>query len=317
MRPFFSFHMPNFTFPGVSDDGLFERVVEMAEAAEAAGFDMLTVMDHFYQIAVVGREEEPMLEAYTTLGAIAARTKRLMLGTMVTGVTYRNPALLAKTVTTLDVISGGRAVLGIGAAWNESEHAGYGFEFPPIGRREDRLEEALAICKAMFTEERPSFQGANFSIERALNRPRPIRPGGPRILVGGGGERRTLKVAARYADITNWFGNFEEATGKLAVLDRHCETVGRDPAEILRTVTLSIVIAESERDKAVVLEHIPAPVRGMAMAATLDEAAEVVHRYLDAGFGGIMFRNTMMRAPEAVARAAELISSIRKEGAPA
>jgi F420-dependent oxidoreductase-like protein len=317
MRPFFSFHMPNYTFPGVSDDGLFERVVEMAQAAEAAGFDMLTVMDHFYQIGVVGREEEPMLEAYTTLGAIAARTEKLMLGTMVTGVTYRNPALLAKTVTTLDVISRGRAVLGIGAAWNESEHAGYGFEFPPIGRREDRLEEALAICKAMFTEERPSFQGANYRIERALNRPRPIRPGGPRILVGGGGEQRTLKVAARYADITNWFGNFEEATGKLAVLDRHCETVGRDPAEILRTVTLGIVIAESESDKAVVLEQIPAAVRGMAMAATLDEAADVVHRYLDAGFGGIMFRNTMMRAPEAVARAAELISSIRKEGAPA
>jgi F420-dependent oxidoreductase-like protein len=317
MRPFFSFHMPNFTFPGVPDDGLFERVVDMAEAAEAAGFDMLTVMDHFYQIAVVGREEEPMLEAYTTLGAIAARTERLMLGTMVTGVTYRNPALLAKTVTTLDVISGGRAVLGIGAAWNESEHAGYGFEFPPIGRREDRLEEALAICKAMFTEERPSFQGANYRIERALNRPRPIRPGGPRILVGGGGEQRTLKVAARYADITNWFGNFEEATGRLAVLDRHCETVGRDPAEILRTVTLSIVIAESESDKAAVLGQIPAAVRGMAMAATLDEAEEVVHRYLDAGFGGIMFRNTMMRAPEAIARAAELISSIRKEGAPA
>ena len=317
MRPFFGYHMPNFTYPGVSDDGLFEHVVEMALAAETAGFDLLTVMDHFYQIGVVGREEEPMLEAYTTLGAIAARTRKLMLGTMVSGVTYRNPAMLAKIVTTLDVISRGRAVLGIGAAWNESEHAGYGFEFPPIGRREDRLEEALAICKAMFTKERPSFQGANYRIERALNSPRPIRPGGPMILVGGGGEQRTLRVAARYADITNWFGSFEDSTHKLTVLDRHCEAINRDPAEILRTATLSIVIAESERDKAAVLEQIPAGVRGMAMAATLDEAADVVRRYLDAGFGGIILRNTMMRTPEAVARAAELISSIRKEGAPA
>ncbi|HJX68359.1 MAG TPA: LLM class F420-dependent oxidoreductase [Candidatus Limnocylindrales bacterium] len=315
MRPFFGYHMPNYTFDGVPDVRLFEAVVERAQAAEAAGFDLLTVMDHFYQIGVVGQEDEPMLEAYSTLAAIAMRTERVMLSTMVSGVTYRNPALLAKTVTTLDVISKGRAVLGIGAAWNESEHAGYGFEYPPIARREDRLEEALAICKAMFTEERPSFEGAYYRIDRALNQPRPIQPGGPKILVGGGGEQRTLKVAARYADITNWFGSFEEATHKLGVLDRHCESIGRDPAEILRTVALSIVLAESESDKARILAQIPEAVRGMAMPATLDEAAELAHRYLDAGFGGIMFRNTMMRTPEAVARAGELIASLRKEGA--
>jgi F420-dependent oxidoreductase-like protein len=316
MRPFFGYHMPNYTFEGVPDVRLFEAVVERAQAAEAAGFDLLTVMDHFYQIGVVGQEDEPMLEAYSTLAAIAMRTKRVMLSTMVTGVTYRNPALLAKTVTTLDVISKGRAVLGIGAAWNESEHAGYGFEYPPIARREDRLEEALAICKAMFTEERPSFEGAYYHIDRALNQPRPIRPGGPKILVGGGGEQRTLKVAARYADITNWFGHFEEATHKLGVLDRHCEAIGRDPAEILRTVSFSIVLAESESDKARVLAQIPEAVRGMATPATLDEAAELVRRYLDAGFGGVFFRNTMMRTPEAVARAGELLTSLRTEGAP-
>ena len=317
MRPFFGYHMPNYTFPGVPEAQLFDCVVELAQAAEKAGFDLLTVMDHFYQIGVVGQEDEPMLEAYTALGAIAMRTEKVMLGTMVSGVTYRNPALLAKTVTTLDVISKGRAVLGIGAAWNESEHAGYGFEFPPIGRREDRLEEALAICKAMFTEERPSFEGANYHIDRALNRPRPIQAGGPKILVGGGGEQRTLKVAARFADITNWFGDVEEAARKLGVLDRHCEAIGRDPAEILRTVSVSIVVAESERDKARVLEQVPAAVRGMAMPATLGQAAEILHRYLDAGFGGFIFRNTMMRTPEAVARAGELIASMRKEGAPA
>jgi F420-dependent oxidoreductase-like protein len=316
MRPFFGFHIPRFTFEGVPDAALFDRVVELARAAETAGFDLVTVMDHFYQIGAIGPEEEPMLEAYTALGALAMKTERVLLGTMVSGVTYRNPAMLAKVITTLDVISKGRAVLGIGAAWNESEHAGYGFEFPSIGRREDRLEEALTIARAMFTQERPSFEGAYYRIDRALNRPRPIRPGGPKILVGGGGEKRTLKIAARYADITNWFGSFEEATHKLGVLDRHCESIGRDPAEILRTVALSIVLAESESDKARVLAQIPEAVRGMAMAATLDEAAEMAHRYLEAGFGGIMFRNTMMRTPEAVARAGELIASVRKEGAP-
>jgi Coenzyme F420-dependent N5,N10-methylene tetrahydromethanopterin reductase and related flavin-dependent oxidoreductases len=160
MRPFFGYHMPSFTFAGAPDSQLFGRVVELAQTAEAAGVDLVTVMDHFYQIGPVGSEEEPMLEAYTLLGGIAAKTKRVMLGTMVTGVTYRNPAILAKTVTTLDIVSGGRAVLGIGAAWNDVEHAGYGIEFPAIGEREDRLEEALTICKAMFTEERPSFEGA-------------------------------------------------------------------------------------------------------------------------------------------------------------
>jgi F420-dependent oxidoreductase-like protein len=315
MRPFFGFHMPNYTFPESSAEGLFEHVIEMTRAADRAGFDLITVMDHFYQIGVVGREDEPMLEAYTTLGAIAMSTDRVLLGTMVTGVTYRNPALLAKIVTTLDVISRGRAVLGIGAAWNESEHAGYGFDFPPIGGREDRLEEALTICKAMFTKDRPSFQGAHYQIDRALNRPRPIQPGGPKILVGGGGEKRTLKIAARFADITNWFGSFEEAVPKLGVLDRHCEAIGRDPAEILRTVSLSVVLAESESDKARVLAQVPAAVRGMAVPATLDQAADTLHRYMDAGFGGFIFRNTMMRAPEAVSRAGELISAMRKEGA--
>jgi F420-dependent oxidoreductase-like protein len=317
MRPFFGYHMPNYTFAGVPDGQLFDRTIELAQAADKAGFDMLTVMDHFYQIGVVGREDEPMMEAYSVLAAIAMRTEKVMLGTMVTGVTYRNPALLAKTVTTLDVISKGRAVLGIGAAWNESEHAGYGFDFPPIGRREDKLEEALTICKAMFTQERPSFEGASYRIDKALNNPRPVRPGGPRILVGGGGEQRTLKVAARFADITNWFGTFEEAVHKLSVLDRHCEAVGRDPGEITRTFSLSIVIAESEKDKAAVMEQLPAGVRSMATPATLAEAVEIASRYLDAGFGGIVFRNTMMRTPEAVARAAEVISALRKEGAAA
>src|SRR5438067_3545747 len=144
--------IPNFTFPGVADADLFETIAGIATAAENNGFDSIWVMDHLYQIEVVGPKEHPMLEAYTLLGALGARTRQAALGTMVTGVTYRNPALLAKIVTTLDVLSGGRAILGIGAAWNDDEHAGYGYDFPPAGERLDRLEEALQICRAMFTE---------------------------------------------------------------------------------------------------------------------------------------------------------------------
>src|SRR3981081_4178628 len=153
MAAFFGFHMPNYTYPGVSNDRLFDRIADSVKAAEKAGFDMVTVMDHFYQIRGVGPETDPMLEAYTTLAALATQTSHVKLGTLVTGVAYRNPALLAKTVTTLDIISKGRAVLGLGAAWNESEHLGYGFDFPPIGKRMDRLDEALTIIKLMFTEE--------------------------------------------------------------------------------------------------------------------------------------------------------------------
>jgi F420-dependent oxidoreductase-like protein len=317
LRPFFSFHMPSFTFPGTEPDLLFERVVELARAAENAGFDMITVMDHFYQIAAVGGEEEPMLEGYSTLAALATQTDRVLLGTMVSGVTYRNPAMLAKTVTTLDIISRGRAVLGLGAAWNDVEHAGYGFEFPPIGEREDRLEEALAIAKAMFTEERPSFEGKFYRIDRAWNNPRPIRPGGPVILIGGGGEKRTLKTAARFADITNWFGGVEEAAPKLAVLDRHCEAVGRDPEAITRTVGLSMGIVESERDRPAFLGRIPADKRPIVTVTTLSQGVDILHRYLEAGFDGFSFRNLVLRTPEDVARVGELIGLLRKELAPA
>ena len=248
MSLFFGYHMPSYTFPGVAAEALFDRLAENVAAAESAGFHMVTVMDHFYQIGGVGPEEQPMLEACTTLGAIAARTSHVQLGALVSGVTYRNPALLAKAVTTLDVISKGRAVLGLGAAWNESEHAGYGFEFPPIGRRLDRLDEALTICRLMFTEERPSFEGRFYRIDRALNSPRPIQPGGPKILVGGGGERRTLRIAARHADITNWFGSLEDLKRKTDLLVQYCAEEGRDPATITRTIFSPVILVEDERE---------------------------------------------------------------------
>jgi F420-dependent oxidoreductase-like protein len=310
MPPFFAYHMPNFTFPG---DGaaLFGQVVEQAQAAEAAGFDAVTVMDHLYQIGGVGPEDEPMLEAYVTLGALAASTSRVRLATLVTGVTYRNPALLAKMVTTLDVISGGRAILGIGAAWNESEHIGYGFEFPPIGQRMDRLDEALTICRRMFTEERPSFEGKHYRIDSALNSPRPIQPGGPRVLIGGGGERRTLRLVARHGDISHWWGTLDDLKRKSEVLDRHCEAEGRDPSTILRTVGAPVVLVADETEAKAALERIPAARRDMVRPATVEQAAEILRTFVDAGFGGFTFNNPTLPTPESLARAGELIALMR------
>jgi F420-dependent oxidoreductase-like protein len=231
--------IPNFTFPGVRDADLFETVAGIATTAESNGFDSVWVMDHLYQIEMVGPKEDPMLEAYTLLAALAARTKTASLGTMVTGVTYRNPALLAKIVTTLDVISAGRAILGIGAAWNDDEHAGYGYGFPPAGERLDRLEEALQITRAMFTEQTPSFHGRHYRIDSVLNNPKPIRGRIP-ILIGGGGEKRTLRLVAQYGDACNLFGDPDAVRHKLDVLERHCADVGRDPAEITKTILLTV-----------------------------------------------------------------------------
>jgi len=305
--PFFGFHMPSFSFPGVADADRFEHLAGLALAAEEAGFDLVTVMDHFYQIHGVGPEEEPMLEAYTTLGALAARTTRVSLGTMVTGVTYRNPAVLAKQVTTLDTISAGRAILGLGAAWNEDEHRGYGIDFPPIGERMDRLEEALRICRLMFDEERPSFSGRHYRINRALNRPRPVRPGGPPILIGGSGEKRTLRLVAQYADIANWFGDLETLRHKTEVFERHCEVVGRDPDDVLRTIMAPVVLVESDAEADGVLASLPEARRASTSAVTPARAAELLQPYLDAGFRGFILRNPTMLTVDRIQLAGELI----------
>ncbi|TMF37017.1 MAG: LLM class F420-dependent oxidoreductase [Chloroflexi bacterium] len=312
MAVFFGFHMPNFTFPGVPADKLFDRVVENAKAAEKAGFDLVTVMDHFYQIRGVGPETEPMLEAYTTLAAIAAHTTKIKVGTLVTGVTYRNPALLVKEVTTLDVISKGRAILGIGAAWNEDEHVGYGMEYPPIGRRLDRLDEALTIAKLMFTEERPSFEGKFYRIERALNVPRPIQPGGPKILVGGGGEKRTLRLLARHGDIGHWFGGpIDDLKRKKQIFEEHCEVVGRDPSTVLLTVGVGLILVENEKDAKAILDQVPPERRPMVMAARVPQAAEFLGPYLDAGFGGFTLSNPALPTVDAIGLAGELIKTVR------
>jgi F420-dependent oxidoreductase-like protein len=292
----FGLQIPSFTYAGVADRDLFERVADIAGAAEESGFDSVWVMDHFYQIANVGPRTDPMLEAYTLLGGIAARTRKVSLGTMVTGVTYRNPALLAKQVTTLDMVSGGRAILGIGAAWNEDEHAGYGFEYPPVRERLDRLEEALQICRAMFVEQAPSFSGRHYTIREALNVPRPLRPEGIPILVGGSGERRTLALVAKYADACNLFGDLPTIRHKLEVLDRHCAAVGRDPATITKTRLGGLVIADTVeraeqrgREMARARGMDDERYRGYVVAGDQDAVCEQVGAYLDAGLDGLVF----------------------------
>ncbi len=311
MTPWFGLHLPNYTFADLPPERLFDRIVELAVAADEAGFSLVTVMDHFYQIQGVGPETDPMLEAYATLAALSQRTSHVRLGALVSGVTYRNPAFLAKQVTTLDVLSGGRAMLGLGAAWNETEHRGYGYDFPPIRERMDRLDEALTICRAMFTEERPSFDGRYYRIEAARNVPRPIQAGGPPIMIGGGGEQRTLKIAARHADMTHWFPlGLETLRHKTEVLAMHCEAIGRDPASIERTMATPVLLALDETAGAVLLARLP-PERRAAVATSPEQAAEGLQPYLEAGFTGFTFNNPILTSPELVAMAGETLALIR------
>jgi F420-dependent oxidoreductase-like protein len=237
--------IPYFTYPDTAPDELFERVAAIATTAEDSGFDTVLVMDHFYQLPMMGPPELEMFEAYTLLGALAARTSRVKLGTLVTGVTYRNPAILAKIITTLDVVSKGRAFLGIGAAWFDQEHEGLGVDFPPVKERFERLEEALQICRAMFRSERPTFEGKHYRTKDAINSPAPVTPGGPPIMIGGQGERKTLRFMAQYADMANFNAGFDELPRKLEVLAGHCADVGRDPSEINKTPLGSLVIGET------------------------------------------------------------------------
>jgi len=306
----FGLQIPNFRHAS-PDAEMFDHTLARAAAAERGGFDSLWVMDHFWQLPALGGPDEPILEAYTLLGALAARTERVQLGTLVTGVTYRNPALLAKMVTTLDVISKGRAILGIGAAWYEEEHDGFGFDFPRAGERLDRLEEAVQICRALFRDERPTWKGRYYSITDARNVPRPVRDGGPPIMIGGGGERRTLRLVAQYADLCNVSGGPATIAHKLDVLRGHCKDVGRDPGEIVTTRLGTLVLTSSPEET----ERTTGFLRGMAGDGfgeqfTVGEAAEVVDQVgalVDAGLDGLIF-NMPLSEPDTITRAGELLT---------
>jgi F420-dependent oxidoreductase-like protein len=227
-------HFPNFTYPGqpASLPGL---IAATAKAADDGGFETMTLMDHWFQMEQRAPATDPMLEGYTTLGFIAGQTSRLKLGLLVTGVTYRYPGLLAKIVATLDVLSEGRAFLGIGAAWYEKEHLALGVPYPPISERFEMLEEAIQICEQMWSDDEGPYDGKHYHLAETICRPRPIQTPRPPILIGGSGEKKTLKLVAKYADACNLFDLGEGLEDKLAILDRHCDDCGRDPKSVART----------------------------------------------------------------------------------
>lgn len=231
-------HISDFTWDGGAPE-LRVKLGEIARRAEEGGVDRISVMDHVWQIGIIGPPEHEMLEAYTALGWLAAKTERVKLLTMVTAVVYREPGLLAKAVTTLDVLSGGRAILGIGAAWNAEESAGLGLLFPPVAERFERLEEAILICKQMWSGDEAPFDGRHYQLARTLNSPQALTRPHPPILIGGAGEKKTLKLVARYADACNIAAyDLETTAHKLDVLRQHCADEGRDYAEIEKTAQL-------------------------------------------------------------------------------
>ena len=225
------FHCHRFDWAG-GPSGIGPGVTDLAQRAEAIGVRTLSFMDHWFQMDWMAPAEDPMLEGYTALGFVAGRTQRLRLRLLVTGVTYRHPGLLAKTVTTVDVVSGGRAELGIGAAWYEREHQGLGVPFPPTAERFERLEEAIQICLQMWSDNNGAYKGKHYQLAETLCSPMPVSDPRPRIMIGGSGERKTLRLVAQYADACNIFGGPDEIAHKLDVLRRHCDDVGRDPNEI-------------------------------------------------------------------------------------
>jgi F420-dependent oxidoreductase-like protein len=237
--------IPYFTWPG-GPPKLGPRLAEVVRAADDAGFSSIWVMDHFFQIPGLGEAEQEMLEAYTTLGFIAGHTSRARPGAMVTGVTYRHPAILVKQVSTLDVLSGGRAMLGIGAAWFEREHLGLGVCFPPVSERFERLEEALQIALQMWSDDTGPYHGKHYQLAETLNSPQPLTKPHPPILVGGSGERKTLRLVARYADACNLFGDPPTIRHKLDVLRKHCETEGRNYDDIEKTVLIPFDLGPDE-----------------------------------------------------------------------
>jgi len=242
-------HVPRFTWPG-GPEAIGPTFASLAQTAEAIGVRTLSVMDHWFQMEMMWPADEPMLEGYTTLAFAAAKTERLRFRLLVTGVTYRHPGLLAKTVTTVDVLSGGRTELGIGAAWYEREHRGLGVPFPPLSERYERLEETLRICLQMWSDDNGPFEGKHYQLAETLCSPRPVSRPRPRVLIGGSGERKTLRLVATYADACNIIGDASIVAHKVDVLRRHCERVGRDPSDI--EVTALAMVPEDAGADAIV-----------------------------------------------------------------
>jgi F420-dependent oxidoreductase-like protein len=267
------YQIPNFTYPGVGPDGLFDAVARQAEAAERSGFDTVLVMDHFYQLPHLGPPEAYMLECYSLLAALAPRTSSVRLSALVTGNTYRNPALLAKTVTTLDIVSGGRAQLGIGAGWFELEHDALGFPFGTFTDRFEKLEEALQIIGPMLRDERPTLAGEHYTVTDAINQPPPV--GRIPVMIGGSGEKKTLRMVAQYADESNLICTAAEIPRKLDVLAEHCQRLGRERSEITVSVQRTVCVAptheQAEADLTAYLGE-----RGIDLSTAGDEVRSMI-----------------------------------------
>jgi F420-dependent oxidoreductase-like protein len=293
------FQIPNFTY-GTGVEQLFPTVIAQAREAESAGFDSVFVMDHFYQLPMLGSPDQPMLEAYTTLGALATATERVQLGTLVTGNTYRNPTLLAKAITTLDVVSAGRAILGIGTGWFELEHNQLGYEFGTFTDRFNRLDEALEIILPMLKGERPTFSGKWYHAENALANPR-YRDHIP-LMIGGSGEKKTIPLAARHFDHLNVIAGFDQLPGKVKVVRERCEEIGRDPATLETSVLLTVMLDENVKP-----DQIPAEMSQRMLAGNPDYIAEQVQaKVLDAGIDGVII-NVPFYTPGVVTAAAEAL----------
>lgn len=285
------YQIPNFTYPDVSAEQLFPTVVQQAKEADDSGFDTVLVMDHFYQLPGLGDPDEPMIECYVLLSALAQHTERLRLSALVTGNTYRNPTLLAKEITALDVVSGGRAQLGIGAGWYELEHDSLGYEFDTFTDRFERLEESLQIILPMLRGERPTLDGKRYQVSEAINSPAPLSriP----VMIGGGGVRKTLRMAAQYADESNIICARDEIPGKLKALAEHCERLGRDRSEITVSYQTTTCIAptheEAQRDLDAYLQRNPRAKAnaGSAIVGSPDEVAAAYADLLDSGIDGV------------------------------
>jgi F420-dependent oxidoreductase-like protein len=306
-------HVPNFNWPRVAPEDLFEHLAKIATTAEDSGFSAISMMDHYHQIPGVGPQTNYMFEGNTMLAALAARTSKASLGLLVGGVMYRNPAALAKITTGIDVISGGRAVLGLGAAWFEDEHKAYGFPFPPLKERFEHLEDALNIARKMFTEDPATYEGTHHSIHGAINNPRPLRGDIP-ILIGGSGEKKTLRMVAQYADASNVFGDVEKIKHLMGVLDAHCADVGRDPSEISRTKLATLLIGdthEAAQAKADQLRaHMPAEMfDAVVLAGDRDGIAEQVAAHREAGLDGIIVNMPEVADLEQVQAAGEVLAA--------
>ena len=296
------FQIPNFSY-GTGVDKLFPTVIAQAQEAEAAGFDSVFLMDHFYQLPMLGDPEQPMLEAYTALGALAASTETVQLGTLVTGNTYRQPTLLAKAITTLDVISAGRAILGIGTGWFELEHDQLGFEFGTFTDRFNKLDEALQIILPMLAGERPTVNGKYYRTENALANPR-FRDHIP-LMIGGSGEKKTIPLAVRHFDHLNVIAGFDELAAKLDVVKKQCEEIDRDPATLETSMLISVLV-----DDNATADMVPADMTQRMVVGSAESVAEQLKtKVLDAGIDGIII-NMPFYTPGAITAAGEALTPL-------